>query len=216
MKVNDSVNNNVNFGWTCKTHRKITEFALEDFPKLLPAKKMFQDFVQRPDFDELGTLGNWHFYSKSTKSSFVDFNKKSNALARYNEHVKELKEAAKDKNSPLFFEHAARALHFLQDMTQPHHTNKGLLFNKIFELRTHLRFEKFVQTRQYDYFEEYVRTTPQNSTFEQIFSNNVHSSLKNAVPFNKNSNIWNDIGQNRFNRAVDSTREFMTQLSELI
>jgi len=216
MKINQNNNSNLSFGWTCKTHRKIAEFALEDFPKLLPAKKMFQDFVQRPDFDELGTLGNWHFYSRYTKRSFVDFDGKSNALARYREHVKILTKAAEEKNNPLFFEHAGRALHFLQDMTQPHHTKRGVLFNKILELRIHIRFEDFVKTRQYDYIEQHVPKEPVNSSFDDIFFSNIKSSLKSKVPIRQNTSKWDYIGQHGFDKAVDSTRDFMAKISEMI
>ena len=55
-------NNNINFGWSCETHRKIMETAIKDLPQFEKYKDALEDYVQRPDHDDIGFLANKHFY----------------------------------------------------------------------------------------------------------------------------------------------------------
>ena len=211
--------NKINFGWTCKTHKKITQYALQEFPLLKQYRKTFKEFVQKPDYDELGFFGNWHFYSTQNKKSFMDFNGKNNAFARYELHIAGIYAAIKDHNRDLLFEHAGRALHFLQDMTQPQHVQKGVFFNKVMDCSVHVKFEKFVKKRQEKFFKKYMQKIKMPVAirdFETLFLSNVKFSSESKLPIEKNKYEWNKIGKKGFNKAVDSTREFMAKLTELI
>ena len=55
-------NNNVNFGWSCETHKKIMSAAIKDMPQFAKYKDTLEDYVQRPDHDAIGFLANKHFY----------------------------------------------------------------------------------------------------------------------------------------------------------
>lgn len=55
-------NNQINFGWSCETHKKIMETAIEDMPQFAKYKDTLADYVQRPDHDDIGFLANKHFY----------------------------------------------------------------------------------------------------------------------------------------------------------
>lgn len=55
-------NNNVNFGWSCETHKKIMSAAIKDMPQFAKYKDTLEDYVQRPDHDDIGFLANKHFY----------------------------------------------------------------------------------------------------------------------------------------------------------
>ena len=60
LKIQGS--NNVNFGWSCETHKKIMEAAVKDLPQFAKYKDTLEDYVQRPDHDDIGFLANKHFY----------------------------------------------------------------------------------------------------------------------------------------------------------
>ena len=55
-------NNQINFGWSCETHKKIMETAIKDMPQFAKYKDTLADYVQRPDHDDIGFLANKHFY----------------------------------------------------------------------------------------------------------------------------------------------------------
>ena len=60
MKIH--ANNNINFGWSCETHKKIMSTAIKDLPQFAKYKDTLEDYVQRPDHDDIGFLANKHFY----------------------------------------------------------------------------------------------------------------------------------------------------------
>ena len=53
---------NVNFGWSCETHRQIIATAIKDLPEYKKYQKDLEYYVQRPDHDDIGFLANKHFY----------------------------------------------------------------------------------------------------------------------------------------------------------
>lgn len=54
--------NNVNFGWSCETHKQIMRTAIKDMPQFAKYQDLMEDYVQRPDHDDIGFLANKHFY----------------------------------------------------------------------------------------------------------------------------------------------------------
>ncbi len=60
MKIH--ANNSINFGWSCETHKKIMSAAIKDLPQFAKYKDTLEDYVQRPDHDDIGFLANKHFY----------------------------------------------------------------------------------------------------------------------------------------------------------
>lgn len=54
--------NNVNFGWSCETHKQIMRTAIKDMPQFAKYQDLMEDYVQRPDRDDIGFLANKHFY----------------------------------------------------------------------------------------------------------------------------------------------------------
>ena len=213
MDIN--IKDKTNFGWFYGTHKRITRMALKDLPNLRKYQDVIEEFVQRPDFDEQGIFNNWHFFSPIQQKSFFDFKCKGNAVAKYEEHVKKILENA-NKNINLCIEHTGRALHFLQDMTQPHHTQKSFFFNKIFNLKTHLSFEKFVKKTQNEYFESYITEPFKNLSFKNLIMENIKSSSEYRFPTTKNRYIWDQFGRKGIHQAIFSTKEFLTKIDKLI
>ena len=54
--------NNVNFGWSCETHKQIMRTAIKDMPQFAKYQDLMEDYVQSPDHDDIGFLANKHFY----------------------------------------------------------------------------------------------------------------------------------------------------------
>lgn len=54
--------NNVNFGWSCETHKQIMRTAIKDMPQFAKYQDLMEDYVQRPDHDDICFLANKHFY----------------------------------------------------------------------------------------------------------------------------------------------------------
>lgn len=61
MNINTS-KPQINFGWSCETHRVIMDTALQDMLQFAKFKDKLEHFVQQPDHDDVGFLANKHFY----------------------------------------------------------------------------------------------------------------------------------------------------------
>lgn len=208
--------NNINFGWNYRTHKRVTGFALEDFPKLKPFKKNLEEFVQKPDFDEKGLLNNWHFCFKKKMKTFLYSRLKDNAYTKYMEHVTNMIMAADEKNIDSCIEHAGRAMHFLQDVAQPHHTHKNSACNKIFQYKDHVNFENFARENQQKYFDDFAEKPTIDISFKDIFLKNLNFSTEIKLPTKINKTEWDSIGKNSINQAILSTKEFLAKLESLI
>lgn len=220
-------NADVSFGWLAKDHRKMASRNIKRyFPELLEFRQLFRKFVQRPDVDELGPMGNWHFYNRHSKKSYLDYRGKNNAHARYQFHVQKMFEAVKEKNILAAIEHAARAIHFGQDMAQPHHTQKGLFFNKVWAVPTHVSFEQFAQKMKKGkggYLKSFIaplkeksENLPTAKDFDDLFMKTVIDAELNTAPTKKNIPDWDDIARKGIHQAMTFTYKFMDLFSNLL
>ncbi len=227
MKIN-SVDKNTSFGWKFKTHEQITSLIVEDFPKLAKYKKTLITSVIKPDFDERGFKGNNHFYYKPEmfrpRESFLDMLGKNNAGARYALHMYQFKKFL-NKNNEKSMEHAGRALHFLQDITQPQHTERGTVFKKWKDLKVHLGFENFVLNNQDRLITQSLKNCMQigneykNYSYAELgklFIEKVHKSTAVTPPNNKNQHSWDYIAQYGISNAIDATKSFFEMISECV
>lgn len=205
-----------NFGWFYGTHKRVTRFALKNLSNLKKHNDALEEFSQAPDFDETGFYNNWHFYAPDKKRSFMDYNGKNNALAKYKEHISKMLLAVDEMKEKVYIEHAGRAIHYLQDATQPLHAQKGFIFNKILYLKTHLAFEECVKKNQQECFSNYVEKPFTNKSFEQLFLDNIQLSAKSELPTGDKRYLWERIGRDGVNQAIISTREFLVKLNLLI
>lgn len=211
-----SRDNGMNFGWFYGTHKRVTRFALRNLNNLKPHSDALEEFSQAPDFDEKGFFNNWHFYSPIKKRSFMDYDGKHNAFAKYKEHISQMLLAVDEKKEKVYIEHAGRAIHYLQDASQPLHAQKGFIFNKILYLKTHLAFEECVKKNQQECFSKYEEKPFTNRPFEQLFLDNINLSSKSQLPTADKRYLWERIGRDGVNQAIISTREFLIKLNLLI
>ena len=227
MRVN-SIENKTSFGWRFKTHEKITSLVLEDFPKLAEHKETLMASVIKPDFDERGFKGNNHFYYPREvlrpRESFLDIFGQNNAAARYAVHMYEFNRLI-NKNNDKAMEHAGRALHFLQDVTQPQHTERGTVFKKWRDLRIHKEFENFVQNNQDRIITQVLEEIPKRGDWykqygygerDELFNLQVSASMEIMPANKKNRLFWEYIAQFGLTNAVDATKAFFNIVSECI
>lgn len=227
MKVN-SVDSKTSFGWRFKTHEKITEIILEDFPKLDKYKSTITKFVTRPDFDERGFKGNNHFYYPAKtlrpRQSFLDFLGQNNAASRYSLHMYEFNRLlGKDDNKAM--EHAGRALHFLQDVTQPQHTERGTVLKKWIDLKVHKEFENYTLNNQDKFITNALEGNAERGGWYKDYGYEDRDNLFNfqvafstaISPANKQNRLsWDYIAQFGITNAVEATKGFLNIISSCI
>lgn len=199
-----------NFGWLPATHKRIINCTVKNFPDLELPQKRLEKFVQKPDFDETNVLwifGHRHDYCKNLPNNAFDY---------YKKHVSLMISAIKSENKQLIWEHAGRALHFLQDMAQPLHTQKSPSFCGVIKFIEHLKFERFVRKKQAIFIENHSTITPKIRSFEELFLNTVRVSSQSEPPVAANKDKWINIGRAGINEAIDSTTEFLTKVKKMI
>lgn len=216
MYINKS--DNTHFGWFDKTHRFAIGKVIKELPDLQKYEEILKEFVVRPDYNELGYWGNWHFYYPKTEGSFLDINRQNNAFVRYRLHVEKMLEAISEEDRMYkVMKHAGKALHFLQDMTQPHHTQEGFFFNKVLNVNTHLGFEKLVNEMRKPFLKGHIIAPPISQSFEDIFMGNVNFSSKIGIPTDANrTNDWEHTGKEGLKQAVDSTWAFLSKVNDML
>ena len=226
MKI--SIKNNAyspSFGLKSQTHRRLNAEILENAPVFNDEElKNFLYYVQKPDFDETGlklitkdTCNNHFFYPEQTlhpRLSHLDFDGKHNAFSRFTYHVTNFLSAIKNNNKKNLTEEAARAKHFLDDMSVGFHVKRGTALQKYKEEKVHKEFEKFILDNQDELIKNYTKSPlPTNSKgFKDLFLNTVNVSLKNELPSIKNRENWKNIAQHTVNLNIDSSKEFFRLL----
>lgn len=211
-----SVKDKTGFGWFYGTHKRVTRLVIKDFPKLSAFREVLEECAQKPDFDELGTFSKSHFYSPTKKKGFLDFRGRNNAFIHYKDHVSRMLAALERKDTSSSIEHAGRALHFLQDIAQPQHSQRVSVFSKLFGLNAHLKFEEFAKRKQAGCFVKYAYKSSTPGDFDEIFLKTAAASSKNEYPMKKNRYAWERIGRNAINDAIQATRGFTEKLSSLV
>lgn len=223
MKV-EKTQSNINFGFRYNTHRKIAETVIQnEFPKLEKYMPAIREFVQRPDFDELGLKSNTHFYYPFTsylkpRSSFLDFDWGHNARARYNKHIDLMFKEHELGRFEDMAEQAARAKHFLDDMSVGLHVKRGNFIDKWKEMPLHKAFEDFIQRHEDEFIAKSSKSSIQfkNQSFDDIFMSVVNNTKDSEIPTKENISRWPVIAQGSINSVMDSSRVFFKKLSDFL
>jgi hypothetical protein len=220
---------NTNFGWGIKTHKKITKLALENSNLKLKEhhKKMLIRASKQPDIEEISFFGSDHFCFAIPKDmkpvrflSFLDFSGNHNALAKFIKHLEKSQKALLSDKKHKALEEIGRAIHFLQDMCVPLHTEKGAFMPKLRDSRMHVDYEEnFVGTRLGKLISpQKVSETDNSQDFKtfalSLFKENFDFSSKYKIS-KKNKNAWEPIAQETMNQAVGSTQKLLNAFSDL-
>lgn len=195
--------NSPTFGWHYRMHTDILKAGV---PETLKdnAVKVLKKSVYMPDFDEAFLYSQYHFYyPNSARKSYLDFFGNNNAKKLYELHVENV---LNNKNK---LDEAGRAIHYLQDIAQPNHIEKGSALRKFLDKHMHHDFEM----TSYSWSQELIkRSKPKvfiSDNFRSLFDDTVKMSLKNRIPNKHNKSIWEEIAQEGVDIAIGATKRFL-------
>lgn len=214
-------NNNVGltFGWTQSTHRKLVKFAVGNVRREISESNIetLKKFVVMPDLDETGIFSNKHFYFPKRHNldavSFLDYDGKHNAKAAFGQHIEESILAMENKDKQTAFESFGRALHFLQDMCMPLHTDRRNILGKAKNSKRHIGYEvkamdiekTILHNIELDERPKKFNKNKLRCYLEQLFDDNVAFSAVNKVK-NKGKISCENV-KRAYTKAVTSTVE---------
>lgn len=218
------VSSDNNFGWNIKTHKKITKYAIQNSDLKLKShhEHILIEASKQPDIDETQLHSSSHFCFAIPKDfkpkrflSFIDFSGKNNALAKFIKHIDKAQKAMSKDKTHKSLDELGRALHFLQDICVPLHSEKGSFIKKFIDSKMHLEYEigfvnantdKFLRPQvivDFDKKEDF-------KTFAlNLFKENFDFSSKFKIS-NKNKESWSEIAQVTMDKAVSSTQKLIT------
>ncbi len=213
-----NIDNSVNFKWNKTTHLEMTMLALKDSKIDKVTKRQIARYSQMPDFvkSELGYHNNTHFYFPNSEKK--SFGKNSGEFNAYNQFKEHLTTALFSKNDEHFLKHAGFALHYLQDMSVPLHTEKGGMLHKIMKYKLHKNFE---QNSKYGVLSN-MKNLAENYRYKKITFTTLLDLFKDTAEFSgrfkitsSNKKKWYSIQQECFDMGVNTTREFFEKLLSL-
>lgn len=157
-----------------------------------------------PDKDEIGNTFAGHFYDPDTQKNWAGSKTntaKTNAQSHYNNAYNKLKTNVNmSVNSAEFayvLEELGRALHYIQDASQPHHAN-----NKVAIITNHSDYEKYVDGKINSYIGN-IESTPKyyySDASRYTVANYTHNAAVVVKPFydsikhNNNKTYWDLLG----------------------
>lgn len=219
MRIQETKSTNqTTFKWNSVTHIGMTLKAVSNSTIEPHERKVLAKFVLMPDFlaSEQGYHNNTHFFFPygKTKSFGRGGDAENNALERYKEH---LQMALTVYDKPKFLKHAGFAIHYLQDVSMPMHTEPGGLLQKIMKYKIHKDFEigkKYGATPALkDLLAGYAPENIEYSSLIDLFVRTAEFSQRPEFKIkSSNKSDWFNIQQQCFNRGVDATREFFNKL----
>lgn len=210
----------INFKWNRKTHLEMTMLALKDCNLDKSTIRQIARYSQMPDFckEELGFHCNTHFYFPNSKSkSFGPNSDKNNALEFFIDHVNHAVFGKKEND---FLKYSGYAIHYLQDVAVPLHTEANNFIRKFLKYHLHKQFErgdKYGVNKHIDEFiADYKAKDIEIVSIVDLFKNTAEFSQQPKLKVkNSNKDEWKSIQQTCFNRSVDATTLLFKKLTML-
>lgn len=187
------------FGFSSDTHQYTTTRGIEickqvmkDTKKIYTkeVKDQLYKFCTRPDDDEIEGAYKVHFYNPATEKNFNG--EDDSALYRFKMHYDNALNLYKEGKEMDSISELGRALHFLEDMNTPVHTNNQSFLDSTIDVFLHTSFEKRcveVQSevvskmlrREFDYY--CINTIEQIGKSSAFLANdNFYSLYKKKLP----------------------------------
>ena len=187
------------FGFSSDTHQYTTTRGIEickqvmkDTKKIYTkeVKDQLYKFCTRPDDDEIEGAYKVHFYNPATEKNFNG--EDDSALYRFKMHYDNALNLYKEGKEMDAISELGRALHFLEDMNTPVHTNNQSFLDSTIDVFLHTSFEKRcveVQSevvskmlkREFDYY--CINTIEQIGKSSAFLANdNFYSLYKKKLP----------------------------------
>lgn len=159
-------------------------------------------FCTKPDDDEIEGAFKVHFYNPATEKNFNG--EDDSALYRFKMHYGKALDLYKEEKIMDSISELGRALHFLEDMNTPVHTNNQSFLDSTIDVFLHTSFEKRcvqVQSevvskmlkREFDYYK--------NNTLEQIGKSCAFLANDNFYALYKKKLPRDDIAKNSIENA---------------
>ena len=231
--LNTHALHNVGFDMLLAAKKKKPMTSAEKFLEEITNGSMMPDLLR----SEIGFGTNSHFYflpdGRHVSESFGLHHSRNNAFVSFLKHISN---AEKLKNSPNIPQELGMALHFIQDVTVPMHTQRANIkifknspvLGKIVDFMMHSKFENNRKIGMVSRHKELLKSykpgyeklrasLPENYTLEDIFMSNVRFSTNPDLQIARNNkDKWTQIQQTIFNRAVDSTVLMLEKIAELL
>lgn len=207
-----------NFKWNRITHLEMSMLAFKDINISNIEKRQIARYSQMPDLmnRERGFHCNTHFFFPKGKNKSFGFgaNKYNNALAMFKNHLQTAMITDKKEE---FLKHAGYAIHFLQDVSMPLHTEQGGYFQKFCGFLKHRNFErgktygatKNLKILKSGYNKEDI---PHNSLIDLFYETALFSQRPEFKVFNNKKSDWINIQHHCFNKGTNATRIFMEKI----
>ncbi len=210
MNINNNINNSICFGWYMTIHNNVTENVGKKLGFNSDLLKKIAYWTKRPDWDEIFIFRQKHYFYPKLNKSFLDFTKTRNAKCAYKKHLEKMKQAFSKGERDKTINEAGRALHYLQDMSQPHHIEEGSVFKK-FKMACfpHLTFEIKTHKIQNHLYEKSKPNKIIAKSFDELFDETINISQKNEIPHRVNKKDWDKIAQKSINLTIASTEKFL-------
>lgn len=214
----NKVENSPSFGWRYKMHADIALAAGKKFGRENPdVLRVIEKSVIKPDFDEAFFYSQNHFYYPNSKiKSFLDLTGEHNAKSYYNKHIQNFRNLLNNDYDYYAANKAGRALHYLQDITQPQHIENTSVLKKWQDKDVHIDFEQFAYDEAQSLIKEARPQKFKSKSFEELFDDAVNVSLENKVPNRDNRELWGAIAYDSVNVAMGATKRFFEILHSLL
>lgn len=209
-------NNKQNFGWKPSTHAMITEYAVDSFPKLKKYKSRLSAASQLPDvaiydFNLINPLAHFYFgrqihhdgFPKDAFSYYIKF---------FNEYMQNL---LNNKEGDAMTK-AGEALHFIQDIANPLHTNEA--YQGLLSPFRHAKYEKLADKKAKNIRQIVSQDTeiiPKH--YKDNFLDTYRASSTMEHPFSKTTREnWDKSIDDSFTLAYNATRSFLDDVNALL
>lgn len=214
---NDINRESIHFGWHDRMHSDIVKNVQKKPNDNSELDDIFLEAVKKPDSDERFLLGQYHFYYPDDKvKSYLDYTGTHNARYCYRSHIKNALKLFRLGNIEKSTDEAGRALHYLQDVTEPHHIDSGSIIDKAKDaLMPHHKFEMDTFAKEDEFFKNYTPVNIRSNSFSDLFDETVILSQQTPVPVRNNIETWDDIAQNSINLVLSVTSKFLELLPNI-
>ena len=193
------------------SHKKITEVALKDVFSNLELEEIIKGAIL-PDKDENQKGYVYHFYNPVTKANYLgnEFHAKAKCIYHLGKYIK-----TKD------LVELGRAIHFLEDICTPVHTQYEDSSDSILKLKLHLDFEKeldnVVVSKMEFIVANLVLLNKGTNSLSNFIDNIALKSAKNYYiyrKYGKRSNVLIETIKNAYKSIYNFVNEYVFKIKE--
>lgn len=216
QKINH--NFNISFGWAGKTHKALTQAAVNK------VNKTFRCFGENAVFNtklltEASILPDRDLYIAGSHSADIDNPRVGDAFSKFKEIDKKIRHLIKNNDSEFLNENIGRALHYLQDMQNPLHVNYAPKSAKREKL-LHSKFEESAVSIQHETIKSVVpQKLDKSLSFENFLEIKMNESKAIANYIIQNlASMTNTVELERqgLKNAYQVTYKYLSELAKLM